>query len=257
MRTAKALGYLRDEPKGKGSKPDWQFADIRNSAASTPITRKSIVQVRDQLQLGSCVGQAIVSGIQAKTQEEPGAAMWVYLNARSYKGMIDFDCGCDFRSALRGINDFGLLPERVYSYGYDITKFADKPSRLDTYQANDNKQPLEYYRISNRGDQRIRDCELALADGNPVWFGTDVTRAFTKDKGYDWNDPIGAPKAHEIIAGGHGMLLCEQGDGFFWGLSSWGLRWALGGFFKMSYDYVKWPGTSDLWVPRNVPRFAR
>jgi C1A family cysteine protease len=251
------MGWLPDPPKVPGEKPDW-LATARLSLPPAPDAascKGHLGAVLDQERLGSCVWQAIAKLLWSSHVRQGIASPKLcsilagYYISRAYAGTERYDSGTHLRTGFRALNKFGFCPEDEWPYL--IGRFAEMPPTNAFRKAFDQKDPTDYYRIHETGNERLDAIKRAIAVGLPVAFGTDVSRAFCDGElGKVWDHPTGE------IAGGHAMVLSGYDGDVFDVLNSWGEGWGDGGWGRMSADYVAWEGTRDLWVAKHAPPYS-
>ena len=253
-----AIGYMPDsdypDERDKDSKEILTAAEADEWASLS----QWVVDVLNQRSLGSCVSN---SGLQAvrmsQRRQNPdvipplGSRLFGYYNPRTYHDAEDDDNGTYIRFFFKALNKFGFCPESKYPYYID--KFADKPDHGIYRAAIDQKDPTDYYRIYETGDDRIRVIKRAISQGHPVVFGTTVTNKFCRGEA----DGV-IPRPTTGYRGGHAMLV----EGFNDAeecciiLNSWGRGFGDNGRCKFGYDYMTWSQTRDLWVVRSAPSYS-
>lgn len=206
---------------------------IRRAGLPEKVDLLSLMpQVRDQGQVGSCVGfgvganlyaQALIDGL------EPGewfSPTWIYNGARFLEGTLMNDVGCYPRSALKWLGDKGALLEHLWPYN---------PNRLDTRTPPSDLNPeaarwpvLSYTRVVG-GAAGIAS---ALAEGKPVSVGTPWYDKwmFTGPDG-----KLAAITEQDHPAGGHETVIYgyDALEQVFLFQNSWGTDWAKAGRAKM------------------------
>lgn len=226
----------------------------------------ALVQIVDQLSLGSCVANAIGQIIRAE-QLRCGAPagypfpsrLWLYTLALAADGMQGQDVGTNLCTCIDRAAQFGFCPEEVWPY--QVPFFGDDPPLDAHHYASDQRtaKALGYHEIAETGDARIGEMRRALTAGKLVAFGTPVTKAFCSE------DPSGTvyrPESGNAIAGGHALVACgytvnpATGRLEFRIANSWGPDWGEHGFCWFDVDYLRWRETTDLWIVGDVPMYS-
>lgn len=212
--------------------------------------RSMMPPIWNQLSLGSCVGHGTGAAMefllikQGLTDFMP-SRLFIYYNARDMEGTVNSDSGCVIRDAIKSVNTQGVCHESMW--GYDITKYAIKPSP-DCYTDGLQNIALAYKRIINTRPELIR---LSLANGFPVVFGFTVypsfESAYTTKTGM-----VMMPDPSEQTIGGHCMLVVGykmiNGKMYFICRNSWGTGFGDQGYVYMPEEYMSNPNlVSDCW----------
>ncbi len=261
---------MTDERRGLGWQPD--APDARDEAFSVGSilgefdeppdvadNRLLVVDMYNQINVSSCVGQAIkradhmleVAAFNAgKIEEipEPSSALFHYYNARFQHQAEHQDSGTFIRLGIRQANDLGMPPMSVWPYEPWV-KIGGEPMwkvkpKFQAYQYASADRVRMYRRIAADGDARIDQIKRCIADGMPVVFGTYIAKTFTEDEG----DALIGPPGFEPIAGGHAMVMIGYDNEGVWICNSWGKDWRDSGFAKLSWEYITWTGTRDIWA---------
>lgn len=259
------VGYLPDEKDNR----DWKFKHFAQSKnlqkLSSASLRDNVVEVLNQLNIGSCVANSGFQGIRMSqirqlkdlgkynSNNPPplGSRLFGYYNPRSYHNATSIDSGTYIRYFFKALNKFGFCPE--YIMPYNTVDFDKRPSHAVYKAAYDQKDPTDYYRIEETGEERLEQIELAISNGYPVVFGTEVSKDFCM--GININDVIDPP-INLTIAGGHAMLIEGFEDKKYTILNSWSDEFGNDGRIVFSADYIMWAKTQDLWVVKAAPQYS-
>jgi hypothetical protein len=255
----RALGYRRTPP---GVAVD---RDAARHLGAGPVPQasnlRSLVRIYDQGAKGSCTANGIggaVRGCQISKGASPDipilSRLALYWLERAYLHETDQDAGAFIHLGFQALNTFGFAPETAWEYSDDDERFKVKPPLEVLEAAFDQRTPVDYQRILSTGGARVDDVKRALGAGHLVVFGTDVTEDFCKGN----LGPTGVlqvPGSGDLIAGGHCMLWCGH-DATVDVANSWGPDFADRGFFRMSWDYVEWSETDDLWIVKDAPLYS-
>jgi len=252
------FGYLEDEPDVR----DFPLSSLHLATPPVRVSLREHVTILNQGALGSCVANAIAQAVRV-VQRRNGendveflSRLFAYWHARNQHGATKVDSGTYIRLAIKCVNRLGRPPESVWPYvthdrnepddedGTPRATYKRKPPPNVMIAAND-KRKASYYRIAATGDARVDEIKRALAAGKPVVFGTQLGESFRR---YDGSGVLEAP-TNETIIGGHAMVLDGyEGDEHATGANSHGTGWGDRGFFKISWSYLQWYRTSDLWA---------
>jgi len=211
----------------KTSAPDSRDYIYRKSGAplkSSIDLRQFDSLIENQLDLGSCVGNAITNCYELQVKKlYPDtfvdlSRLFVYYNARLLDGTTDSDVGTTIKSGIQAGNHFGLCTEELWPY--DISKFTTKPIP-QCYRDGSYRVITQYQSLATVED--ILDC---LNNDKPVVIGThlyesfmslDKDNAIVQSTGY--ND--GYIGAHAMVALGYDLekrwLLVKNSFGTEWG----------------------------------------
>jgi C1A family cysteine protease len=242
----KHLGYLPDlhDPRDAD-----HAARLLKLAAPPPSAslRESVVSILDQNPLGSCVANAVGQAIRVRlfvkgeTDAELTSRLFAYWHSRNQHGDTKNDSGTYIRTCIKVLNVLGRPPERIWPYV--PAKFTEKPPPIVLSHAHD-KRAAKYHRVDEVGTARVPILKAAVAAGMPFVFGTLVSVPFTNDKG----PLVVGPPLNETIAGGHAMCGVGYDDAGVEVPNSWGTTWRNGGFIKLTWDYLTWASTQDIWI---------
>ena len=259
------FGYLPDPPKKEGEAPDWSAEEV---LGAEPLPEECnnddlILSVFGQGSLNSCVAQAGIQLIRAchvamgVEDPEPGSRFWGWYLARAQHHAEKENSGTYIRALFDALNKLGLPPESVWPYLDELLRGQPRWSLMPPTRAFqlafDQRTPVEYRRIESVGDARIEAIQRANNGRRCVMFGTGVTRAFVRGD-FEIAD---RPGDNEVIVGGHAMLIVGYNKRGPRGVNSWTENWNDEGFFQMTWDYMSWEGTQDLWIADHVPYFFK
>lgn len=264
--TKRALGWKKDAPKPQGAKPD-RSARARLGTAPPPFAasaRQYILDVLDQLQLGSCVANGTAQALRAAMVKEGianpplASRLWIYYLARAIDHDTNNDDGTQIRNAFTAITRLGFPPESVWPYSDDTSSpnspFRTMPPTEAFNKAYDQRANAltVYERLPDGDATRADDIKRAIAAGHCVVFGTTVSEAFCQ--GQLGSGPIGPPK-NQPVAGGHCMVFAEYEGDVFRVVNSWSKDFGKDGWVEFDIDYVNWSETNDLWICSYAPTF--
>lgn len=184
--------------------------------------------------------------------------LFSYYATRKIEGTTGEDSGATIRDTVKSGALYGLVDEALYPY--DITKFAVNPPATIWTAAATHK--VTSYHSINDGD--IATMKAALVGGNLVGYGFQVYDYFLSaamaKQGF-----LDLPGPSEQLQGGHAQALVGYDDkkvspfnpahiGAFLVRNSWGTDWCLGGYYWISYEYIKNTAlASDFWVVQSAP----
>ena len=241
-------GWVPDRPDQR----DQLYAAIAAPPRKLPPAvdlRTTCSPVENQGQLGSCTANALVGGLEflerkAGKQVTDLSRLFIYYNERAMEGTINEDAGAMIRDGVKTLVKQGVCTEK--KWGYDIAKFAVKPSAA-CYRQGLTHQVQSYHRILTLLE--MRDC---LAEGYPFVFGFTVYEAF-ESATVAKTGKLNLPKPKEKVLGGHAVMAVGYDDASkrFLVRNSWGADWGLQGYFTMPYGYLDDRNLSDdFWTLR-------
>ena len=230
------------------------------SPPSAPRELPSLVDLRpkcppvyNQLDLGSCTGNALASAYQFEEMRQGKenfipSRLFIYYNERVIEKSVNEDAGAMIRTGIKTLVDQGVCPESMWEY--IPSRFTKKPCPK-CYKAALNNQVLQYFRISQHTLQGVKE---ALADGFPVTFGFTIYESMmTKEVARTGIVPIPTDKDKPI--GGHAVKAVGYDDSKECLIvkNSWGIEWGMGGYFYLPYWYITTLNASaDFWVIKLV-----
>jgi len=241
------LGYLPD-PRDDRDQP---FSVSAQGLGVEPYMavdyRGSISDVLHQSRLPSCVAQAICQGILLRerilgiTDTELTSRFFTWWYARVQHGADDRVSGTHIRYGFKALKALGRPPESAWPQKIDDDYAKQKPPPQITMAAYPGRA-ASYHRVADAG--RVTEIKRCLSAGMPVVFGTTVGESFLDRNGPHTN--VGIPE--DDYAGGHAMLIVGYDAEGVWVCNSWGENWRAGGFVHLTWDYIMWYETRDLWA---------
>lgn len=286
------LGHLPDLPKAKGQKADFDFDRLGLSAGppDKASARHLVASVLNQKSLGSCVAHAGFQAIrashikqfveegspllEAQARARLGSRLAGYFFARAANHVSKYDSGTHMRSFFEVLNTFGFCSEEHWPYTDDgrgarlvngIWQFDDEldplrfapflqmPNTAAIDAGFDQRSPTLYHRIFDTGYDRVDAIKAAVANEYLVVFGTNVSQ---KIFGWIAGDSPLDPPVGETIQGGHAMTIAEYDEESPWIVNSWGSGYGDEGWLRLSWDYIAWDETRDLWIVENAPLYS-
>jgi len=192
--------------------------------------------IEDQLAIGSCTANAVVSACEAI---KPGhlSRLFNYYHTRALENRLG-QSGAALRDAVKVATKLGLPSETLWPY--DESK-ADVLPPADVSDEAIKHKVLQYQRIDLTGDwlTRANNIKSALSQGFPVVFAMPVTTQFaqlTKStaKGY-------AGKAYPWwpVIGNHAMAFYGYDRDFLHAENSWGTSWGDAGRWSLRIGLVE------------------
>jgi C1A family cysteine protease len=244
------LGYLQDAPDPRDAPFAALSADAIQDLPEAFSNRPLVVNVLNQSTIGSCVIHSCAQAVRMVERRIGGdmdanpelvSRLWGYYNSRVQHGDEDRDTGTYIRLTIKVMNRLGRPPESVWPY--TPARFKERPP-LDTYRHAHDFRKANYSRIWQTGDERKREIMSALAEQKPIVFGTEIAKSFMSVRSMA---PVPAP-LDEQMAGGHAMCAIGYDDSGVEIVNSWGKGWGDGGFARLSWEYILWHRTRDIWV---------
>jgi len=179
--------------------------------------------VRDQGNVGSCVGHGIGGNVTARAialgdYTEWYSPTWIYNGARYIEGTLTQDNGCYPRDALKWLLKQGCLLEHLWPY--DPKKLDQRPPPSSLYSTAAQHPLIAYYRVTN-GTTGI--CS-ALSAGFIVSIGTPWFQKWMAGTGpSNTKSPGLLPKASLVDPARWGVIviLSSLSISSFAGMGSW------------------------------------
>lgn len=257
------LGWIPNELDNR----DFDFDKLGLSVPPPRIDEKFSLRefagpVFDQGKTASCVSQAIAGAIVIREARIGLSArvpsrLFIYHNARRYKGTTGIDGGTYIRDAFEGLKWYGAPDEQFCPFSTSVLKVNRQPP-WESYNRAFGRRGGSYYLIRDQGEARLSAIRAALFDGLPIVFGTMVAKSFLSFQGPEVIEP---PSESEPKAGGHAMLITGIRSGpegrFFEIRNSWGEAWRAGGYCLFSEDYIRSAAVRDLTVVSGWARLQK
>ncbi len=201
--------------------------------------------VEEQLQLGSCIGQAIVGGYELLLKKaQPNnyidlSRLFVYYNARLPDNYVNEDVGAYIRDGIAAVAEYGICKESLWPY--DISKFTVRPP-YSAYIDATNRTLKHYHRVYNN-NQIIEAIDLE----QPVVIGVHIFDSFYN---VDKDNPfVIMPNSNEETIGGHAMCITgyDKTNKFFKVRNSFGIDWGDNGYCYIPFEYAN-EFFVDMWT---------
>ncbi|MFZ3166733.1 MAG: hypothetical protein WA130_03895 [Candidatus Methanoperedens sp.] len=157
--------------------------------------------VENHGRLGSCTDNALVGALEFLEKKDgipyiELSRLFVYYNERVVENTVRLDAGARIRDGIKVLASQGVCSEA--NWGYDVSKFATKPSALCYKEALRHKV-TSYQRI-----QTVDEMWACLAEGFPFVFGFTVYGGFESQDVA--NTGIVQPQRSERPLGGHAVM---------------------------------------------------
>jgi len=202
--------------------------------------------IKNQAELGSCVGFAVVAMKEWQEQQEhlqelsegkkykrrpknyDLSEQWLYYKCKEIDYWPDEE-GTSIRFAMQTLHNIGVPCEQAWPYN---TKQQGKPESWSTLVARWSLGG-EYTRLTNP-----EEIIISLGDNGPVPIGVGV---FLEMFYADGTGMIDYPKDPNTVYGGHAICLVgwNPETKLFKFKNSWGTDWGQDGYGYLSYDYIK------------------
>ena len=226
---------------------------LESATNGTVDLRKWCSPVENQRDVGSCVGNSVVGGLELLELRdglpfEDLSRLFVYYNSRLMHNDAGNDNGTYIRMAMGTLSSLGVCSEKKWPY--DTSKVFFRPT-WGAYRDAYAHKIDGYYRIDGAGDERIQLIKRALESHHPVVFGCTVDAAF-QSVGFD--GIVKMPGSIRTNPGGHAMLIVGYKDAGQTLIvrNSWGNGWGDNGYCYMPSDYLDATNANDFWVPTRV-----
>jgi len=260
------MGYLPDVSDSR----DFRFDELLSAARLSEEPLEAVdfrgevqrLGILSQGDLGSCVAhggfgairlQQALSGIQSPLL---GCRLLGYWGARALIGTQEWDSGSHIRNFFRFLNSVGYMPEDETVNGYDVTLFTEGPTpaeqRLMSDQRDKGEGQVGYYRVFESGAARVRALKQALSNHIIPVLGTETTQEFLDYEG----GILKRPTSVQGTTGGHAFYLCGYDEDCAYVPNSWGRGYGEEGFLRLSWDYITWEETRDIWCVERAPYYS-
>ena len=237
-----------DSPKHWGFEDNLRARMVRVTSGDVDL-RPFTSPRHNQRSTSSCVAQSTVKALEIKRIMDKGrdahidlSRLAVYYLARElmFPKETDKDDGTYISHAFDVMRRFGVPPEA--DWPWDPAAIFEAPSWSAMRKAYVSKID-SFYKIRSTGQARVDMVVEALQANNPVVFGTNVDRSWTRYRKGDVLDPVSNDDRTATV-------LVGIKDGLFIGENSWGNNWGDDGFYLMDPATIASSVTKDLWVPQ-------
>lgn len=212
---------------------------------TTVDLRPKMPPVYDQGQLGSCTANAIVACFQYDDPTFYGSRLFLYYNERLIENDVESDAGAQLSDGIKSLQQFGLCSEN--SWGYDISKFTEKPPQI----AYDEALKHKAIQVKNI-HQDINTMKNALVQGFPFVVGIQIFEEF-ESEAVAKTGIVPFPTDTSQYLGGHAVLCVGYTPEYWIMRNSWNTTWGDKGYFYLPYSYLLDSSlSSDLWIIEKV-----
>jgi C1A family cysteine protease len=248
------LGYIRDPDDERDYKFRVMLKESPIKVASKIDWEPELSPVKDQGQLGSCVGFAVTAlkewqekveheaelaeGKKGKSKVYDLSESWLYWNCKKIDAWPGEE-GTSIRYAMKVLQQIGVPVESAWPYDDVVIGepegWANLVARWNTIES--------YWRVDN-----LTQLKAALNSGPvPIGIACFLEIFYTGSDGM-----IPYPKDPQTIYGGHAVLACGYQDSkkLIKFKNSWGTGWGKNGYGFIPYDYIKefmW----DAWAAKD------
>lgn len=243
MFNRRGLGYVPDPPDSR----DLELDVLGLAGSGLPVAHSLLSHcgpVLDQGGTNSCVAQSIAQAIRTEQRADGDddaqliSRLALYFDARAQHGAELRDAGTYIRAAFKALARLGAPPEAAWPW--NVRRINRSPSFSARWAAHDFRGVRGYYRIYDRGADRLHAIRSAIASNRPVVAGWAIDADFTRDAG---PHVIGAQGK---TVGRHAMALVGYDGDQFELVNSWGTGWRNGGFARVTSEFVL--ASEDVWV---------
>lgn len=218
-----------------------------------------VYEVEDQLHLGSCVANSVLSQCEliANQHGKPVdlSRMFLYNATKQFEGRMGQE-GLYPRDAYHVMRTIGAPLESAYPYDPaldNINPPADMYTLAQSNQARRYEAVIPPMRAgAYTPQQRIDRIRAALNEGHSVGVAFHVTPSIFSMRGPWQTQTYELESGTSGSAGGHQMTIVgdDAGLGRFIAQNSWGKQWGDGGFGGFTYDIVT-QGFFEAWIVRD------
>lgn len=206
--------------------------------------------VKDQRDLGSCSGIAIVGALEFLENKYHTfgnkftslSSMFVYYNERLLEGNKTFDVGAHVKTGIRTLSLYGACTEE--DWPYETNRFGIRPNNNAYARALD-------YRIKScvcLDSSNLQQIKSVLASEHPIVFGMSSYSSFMSYT-TALTGVVTLPSNSEFYVGGHAVMLVGYDEETFIVRNSWGPNWGQNGYFTIPHSYFTDPNlVFDVWA---------
>jgi C1A family cysteine protease len=198
--------------------------------------RPGMPPIWDQGAIGSCTAHGVAAAHIYAQRKNPNfkeimpSRLALYFNGRAARGWQNQDSGACIVDVVKSTFKLGVADEKLYPY--QTSKYKLKPP-ASVYANALLHQTLQYRKVDNSKEENII---AALADNNPVVFGSTLYEGF--DKLTDNTMP--APDLKASVVGGHCQIIVgwDASRKAFLVRNSWGKSFGDGGYWWIPSVYL-------------------
>lgn len=256
---AHGLGYIPDEKDSRDLSVESDLDDYLGADVPPPANDKMLshfCSILDQDGAEGCVGFSGAGAIRAwwsyhGLPSRLPSALWLWQIARKTHGAELLNVGTYIRAMLKAAFNLGFCSEEVFPSNYPARDFAKEPSH-EVFRSAFDQRSFGYYRVTGLYDERKLSLMRTINSGCPFIFGTGLSNEFFI---HDHRTPLDPPKASDII-GGHAMYALAYDEDGVRGPNSHGADFGVNGFFYLSWEYMLWLMTRDIWAISHPFQFS-
>lgn len=225
---ARKVGGWKPEPEERRDPRDRYLVARPRARQPETDTNMQLFAVFDQLDVGSCVMNAIALAFsfaawRATGKVEIFSRLFGYAMGRFLENTpLDDDSGLFIPDGFRAVRRFGLCYEETWAYGHGHDRYSIPPSKEAITEAL-RHQGFFFYRCPTV--ESIRD---SIEQGWPVVFGTAVPTDLDDDGEFRLPGPgAGFDGGHAMLIKGYSAtkMLKDGTVGAFRIRNSWGEGW--------------------------------
>ena len=230
------LGFFTLKPS-KSDNRDYKYSAKNVQLRPSVDLREWDSIVENQLDLGSCVGNAITNCYELQVNRlypdsfKQLSRLFVYYNGRLLEGTSLYDDGVEIRDAIKGIAHFGICAEELWPYSIGMFNVRPTP---ECYRDGSYRVAPKYERLNS-----LTDMLSAVNNNHPVVAGFSTYEGFLYlDKD---NYVVANPTYNEKSIGSHAMAIVgyDLEMKHVIAKNSFGTDWGLNGYCHIPFDYVQ------------------
>ena len=232
INTIPALSYSTPDAR------DFIFADVVPIKAMVDLRPLANQEgIENQLQIGSCTANAIVSAFEILDDKPINySRLFNYYTSRELSGRQTSDSGSTIRDAVQAAYKFGIPSESAWTYDPALVNTNPAPiAYMDAKRNTAIKYEL-LWEIGTQimGDEKEERIKNALSEGLPVIFAAAIGNGWQSLKGS--LDSQNYKYSFETYIGNHAMLFVGYTSNYLITENSWGEMWGDAGYgaFPMS-----------------------
>lgn len=229
------------------------IADLEGLAIAPEVDPRGayMTGVYDQLQLGSCVSNAVAAAIDAYLMaigRQPffPSRLDLYWHARKVAGLpTNEDTGAYGRDGFKVARSTGVMPER--DWPYNISKFATDPRHRDIWKLDSS------YRVVGR---TVDAWKRVFTQRQTIAFGFSVFDSFESQRVADTGIVPYPDTTREQMLGGHEVLAVgylKSHPEHVLVRNSWGDDWGDGGYCLFPWSYIMDRNLADDFRTIRIP----
>lgn len=234
-------GALLDETPDSRDYPSPLLGTTETGSFFT-LRSKNLTPVQNQLNLNSCVAQAVSTAIETYSLENGWphhfelSPLYIWFYGRQLSGTFPDNDGMFIRDAWKAVrrHDMGATIEKLYPYN---TRDYNQEPGIAARMFRKWHKPFYYYWISgSKEDKEEKTKQVLIEKRVPIVFAVPLSDSFMRLN----TTEVYKPQSSEPVRFYHAMLITgfDNNRGAFEIMNSWGRSWGNQGFLWVDKNWL-------------------